>query len=86
MIVARTTASNPIQELWADKNKDNFKKYNINAILDADLTDKLKSTTNIIYKSSVQSRPNARYANAIQVRMYDPTGWFEYEPGYNITF
>ncbi len=61
-------------------NKDNFKKYNINAILDADLTDKLKSTTNIIYKSSVQSRPNARYSNAIQVRMYDPTGWFEYEP------
>ncbi len=61
-------------------NKDNFKKYNINAILNADLTDKLASTTNIIYKSSVQSRPNARYANAIQVRMYDPVGWFEYEP------
>ena len=60
-------------------NRDNFKKYNINALLDADISNSLKSTTNILYRSSVQSRPNAQYSNAIQLRMYDPIGWFEYE-------
>lgn len=55
--------------------RDNFKKYNINGLVTADLTSNLESTTNILYRSSVQSRPRASYSEAIQQRMYDPTGW-----------
>ncbi|MCF7567640.1 TonB-dependent receptor [Sabulilitoribacter arenilitoris] len=61
-------------------NQDNFKKYNINGLVTADIASNLVSTTNILYRSSVQSRPRASYSAAIQNRMYDPTGWFEYEP------
>ncbi len=58
-------------------NRDNFKKYNINALVSADIAPNLESTTNILYRSSVQTRPRASYSEAIQQRMYDPTGWAE---------
>lgn len=58
-------------------NRDNFKKYNINASVSADLASNLESTTNILYRSSVQSRPRANYGSAIQLRMFDPTGWID---------
>ncbi len=58
-------------------DRDNFKKYNVNALVSADLTPKLESTTNILFRSSVQSRPRASYSEAIQQRMYDPTGWVD---------
>lgn len=67
-------------------NKDSFKKYNINALLNADLTPRLTSTSNILLRSSVRSRPNARYADAIQLRMYDPTGFFEDADGLVLPF
>ena len=58
-------------------NKDSYESYNINAFVGADLTSNLESTTNIIYNSNVRSQPTAQYANAIQLRMYDPTGFFD---------
>lgn len=67
-------------------NKDRFKKYNINAVMGADITKNLTSTTNFFYRNSDQTRPIASYSNAIQLRMYDPTGWFETEAGDVIPF
>ncbi|WP_242130577.1 SusC/RagA family TonB-linked outer membrane protein [Aestuariivivens marinum] len=58
-------------------NQDNFKKYNINALVNADVAHNLESTTNIFYRSSVQTRPRADYASAIQLRMFDPTGFLD---------
>ncbi|MEM9144166.1 MAG: SusC/RagA family TonB-linked outer membrane protein, partial [Bacteroidota bacterium] len=58
-------------------NKDNFKKYTINALVDADIAKNLTSTSNILFRSSIQSRPNAQYNQALQLRMYDPTGFFD---------
>jgi len=58
-------------------DKDSFKKYNINALVDADITPSLTSTSNILFRSSIQSRPNAQYNQALQLRMYDPTGFFD---------
>ncbi len=58
-------------------NKDSYESYNVNAYIGADLTKNLVSTTNIIYNSNLRSQPTARYADAIQLRMYDPTGFFE---------
>lgn len=67
-------------------DKDSYKKYNINAYVDTDVTANLKSTTNILYRSSDQSRPNASYSAAVQNRMYDPVGWFETNTGDAIPF
>lgn len=67
-------------------DKDSFKKYNLNSYIDADLTSNLKSTTNILYRTSHQSRPIARYSGAIQSRMYDPTGYFETSDGEILPF
>lgn len=58
-------------------DKDSFKKYNINAQIDADITPKLTSTSSILFRSSIQSIPNAQYNQALQLRMYDPTGFFD---------
>ncbi|GAA3561883.1 TonB-dependent receptor [Snuella lapsa] len=58
-------------------NQDNFKKYNINSSVSADIAPNLESTTNILYRSSVQTRPMASYSQAIQLRMFDPTGWLD---------
>ncbi|WP_223548718.1 TonB-dependent receptor [Aestuariivivens sp. NBU2969] len=59
-------------------DKDSFKKYNVNAYISADIADNLVSTSNILFRSSIQSRPNARYADAVQARMFDvSTGYFD---------
>ena len=67
-------------------DRDSYGKYNVNAYLGADLSSRLKSTTNIFYRNSSQSRPIAQYNNAIQLRMYDPTGFFETSAGDVIPF
>ncbi|MDH5412524.1 MAG: SusC/RagA family TonB-linked outer membrane protein, partial [Flavobacteriaceae bacterium] len=58
-------------------DKDSFKKYNINALVDTDITSNLTSTSNILFRSSIKSTPNARYDEALQLRMFDPTGFFD---------
>lgn len=58
-------------------NKDSYTKYNINTSVDADISSNLTSTTNILYRSSIRSVPPAQYASALQLRMYDPTGFFD---------
>ncbi|QTD37351.1 TonB-dependent receptor [Polaribacter batillariae] len=67
-------------------DKDSFKKYNVNALVNADITDNLSSTTNVLFRSSIQSRPNARYSNAVQARMFDPTGFFDDGSGVILPF
>jgi TonB-linked SusC/RagA family outer membrane protein len=67
-------------------DKDKFKKYNINAYLGADISPRLKSTTNIFYRRSDQSLAIAQYSSAIQLRGYDPTGFFETEAGEVLPF
>jgi len=67
-------------------DKDSFTKYNLNASINADISSKLVSTTNIRYRTSNQSRPIASYSSAIQQRMYDPTGFFEDANGNAIPF
>lgn len=62
-------------------DNDSYKKYNINAYLSSDLTSNLKSTTSIYYRSSVRSNPIGSYGSAIQLRMYDPIGFFELPDG-----
>lgn len=57
-------------------DKDSFKKYNVNALITADISDKITTSSNILFRSSIQSRPNARYANAVQARMFDPAGGY----------
>lgn len=67
-------------------SKDSFKKYNINAQIDADITPSLTSSSNVLFRSSIQSIPDARYNDAIQQRMYDPTGFFDDGSGVVLPF
>ena len=55
-------------------NKDRYEKFTVNSLLNADITEQLKSSTQINYRSSFRSQPQANYGNAVQLRMYDPTG------------
>jgi TonB-linked SusC/RagA family outer membrane protein len=62
-------------------DNDSYKKYNINASLNSDLTSNLKSTTNIFYRSSKRTNPIGAYSSAIQYPMYTPSGFWEMENG-----
>ncbi|RIJ50854.1 TonB-dependent receptor [Maribellus luteus] len=55
-------------------DKDKYEKFTTNALLNADLTERMKSSTQFNYRSSLQSQPQATYSEAVQLRMYDPTG------------
>lgn len=67
-------------------DRDSYKKFNVNAYIESDLSSKLKSATTIYYRNSERSRPVATFNNAIQQRMYDPTGFFEAPNGDAIPF
>lgn len=62
-------------------DNDSYKKYNVNASLNSDLTSSLKSTTNIFYRSSKRTNPIGSYGSAIQYPMYTPSGFWEMENG-----
>lgn len=55
-------------------DKDKYEKFTTNALVNADLTQRLKSSTQINFRSSLRSQPQAQYNQAVQLRMYDPTG------------
>ncbi|MGW9684888.1 SusC/RagA family TonB-linked outer membrane protein [Flagellimonas sp. 2504JD1-5] len=67
-------------------NKDSFRKYTVNALVNADISPKLTSTSNVIFRSSIRSVPSAQYNQALQLRMYDPTGFFEDADGLVLPF
>ena len=67
-------------------DRDSYKKFNVNAYIESDLSSKLKSATTIYYRNSERSRPVATFNNAIQQRMYDPIGFFEAPNGDAIPF
>ena len=51
---------------------DSYIKYNFNASLSADLTSRLNSTTNVIYRNSERKAPLGSYGNAISFNTYTP--------------
>ncbi len=67
-------------------DRDSYEKFTVNAFLSADLTKNLKSTTNVFYNSSVRSEPTAWYGEALYLRAYNPTGFFEMPNGDQLPF
>ncbi len=67
-------------------DNDTYNNFNLNAYLSADITKTFKSTTNIFYRSSVRTNPIGAYSSAIQLRMYDPIGYFELPDGEVLPF
>jgi len=53
-------------------DNDSYKKYNINAVLNTDLTNKLTATTNVMYRNSIRRAPLGSYGNAISFNTYTP--------------
>ncbi len=53
-------------------DNDSYKKYNINASLNTDLSDIITSTTNVVYRNSVRKAPLGSYSNAITFNTYTP--------------
>lgn len=67
-------------------DNDSYKKYNINAYLNTDLTSNLKSTTNIFYRKSNRSAPIGNYKEAESNNVWLPTGYYTMEDGTTLPF
>jgi len=67
-------------------DKDSYKKYNLNAFLDADLAPKLKSTTNIFYTKGERSDPIGKYDVSEADMPYFPTGYWTLPDGSQLPF
>ncbi len=67
-------------------DKDSFSKFNIATNLNANITSNLRSISDIQYRSSRESRPNQRYDEVLQLRMFDPTGFFDDGSGQVLPF
>lgn len=66
---------------------DSYRKYNVNAALTTDLTPKLTSTINVIYRNSIQRTPLGSYSNAISFNTYTPaTGNFVFDDGTEVPY
>ena len=55
-------------------DNDSYKKYNVNASLTTELTEKLTATANIVYRNSIRYDPVGSYGNAISFNPYTPEG------------
>ncbi|MCF8274439.1 MAG: TonB-dependent receptor [Flavobacteriaceae bacterium] len=67
-------------------DNDKFTKYNVNAYLDTDLADKVKSTTNFFYRKSERSNPRGAYNQAVNEPVWLPTGYYTLEDGSVLPF
>ncbi|WP_411030143.1 SusC/RagA family TonB-linked outer membrane protein [Spongiimicrobium sp. 3-5] len=67
-------------------DQDRFKKYNVNAYLDTDLTKNITSTTNIFYRKSDRSNPIGQFNQTVNEPAYLPTGFFTLEDGTSLPF
>ena len=67
-------------------DNDSYTKYNVNAYLDTDLTDKIKSATNIFYRKSERSNPRGAYNQAVNEPVWLPTGSYTLEDGSTLPF
>ncbi|PHN08581.1 SusC/RagA family TonB-linked outer membrane protein [Flavilitoribacter nigricans] len=66
---------------------DSYRKYNLNASLTTELTDKLTATTNVLYRNSVQRDPLGSYSNAITFNAYTPaTGNHVFDDGTEVPY
>ncbi len=73
-IAFRINAGYSLEDGVMVTDKDKFEKFITNALVNADLTQNLKSSTQINFRSSLRSQPQALYSEAVQLRMFDPTG------------
>jgi len=67
-------------------DNDSYKKFNVNAYINTDLTSNLKSTTNIFYRKSNRSAPAGRYKEAESNNVWLPTGYYTMEDGTTLPF
>lgn len=67
-------------------DNDSFTKYNLNAYLNTDISNNLKSTTNIFYRKSTRSNPRGGYNQAVNEPVWLPTGYFTLEDGTELPF
>lgn len=66
---------------------DSYRKYNLNAVLTTELTEKLTATTNVLYRNSVQRNPLGSYSNAITFNPYTPaTGNHVFDDGTEVPY
>lgn len=66
---------------------DSYRKYNLNAALTTELTEKLTATTNVLYRNSIQRNPLGSYSNAITFNPYTPaTGNHVFEDGTEVPY
>lgn len=56
------------------EDNDSYKKYNVNAYLSTDLSDKLTASTNIMYRNSIRYDPVGSFSNAMSFNPYTPVG------------
>ncbi|GAA3555173.1 hypothetical protein GCM10022395_03260 [Snuella lapsa] len=66
---------------------DSYRKYNVNAALTSNLTSKLTSTTNIIYRYSTRRTPLGSFSNSISFNPYTPAkGNFVLDDGTEVPY
>lgn len=66
---------------------DSYRKYNLNAALTTELTEKLTATTNVLYRNSIQRDPLGSYSNAITFNSYTPAdGNHVFEDGTEVPY
>lgn len=66
---------------------DSYRKYNVNASLNTELTSRLSSTINVIYRNSERRTPLGSYSNAISFNTYTPAeGNYVFEDGTEVPY
>ncbi|SHI56193.1 TonB-linked outer membrane protein, SusC/RagA family [Arenibacter nanhaiticus] len=66
---------------------DSFRKFNVNASLTTNLSDKLVATTNIIYRNSTRRTPLGSYSDAISFNSFTPaSGNYVFEDGTEVPY
>ncbi|MDN5210876.1 SusC/RagA family TonB-linked outer membrane protein [Fulvivirgaceae bacterium BMA12] len=53
-------------------DNDSYQKYNVNASLNTELSNKLTATTNVLYRNSVRTAPLGSYSDAISFNSFTP--------------
>ena len=68
-------------------DNDSYKKYNVNANLSTDLSEKLTLSTNIMYRNSIRYDPVGSFGNAMSFNPYTPAdGNFVFDDGTEIPY
>lgn len=76
-IAFRVNAGYSFEDGIFKTSNDQFKKYNLNANLNADLLSNLSSSTTIYYNKTNKKDPNIGMGSVIDNDSYNPTGYFQ---------